>query len=90
MENKPRKTLIDVYRDELTRHCEQQKEILSLHYQFHVRALNEAAKAHEDGLSLSTDAKLARIEAAGSCCPRCGHCKDAGAAVEGGNDHGPL
>lgn len=88
--NQPRRTLIDVYRDELSRHCAQQKEILTLHYRQQARALDDVAKAHEEGLVLSADAKLAQIEAVSGCCPRCGHCKDASTAAEEGDDHGPL
>lgn len=87
---KPRRTLIDVYRDELTRHCEQMKEVITLHKQREVSSIDSLAKAHEDGLSMAANAKLAQIEAAGSCCPRCGHCKDASTAAEEGDDHGPL
>lgn len=78
--------LIDVYRDELSRHCEDLKNLITQDYYRRSSLLDDVGKAHEDGLRLLADAEVGRIidaaGAAGSCCPRCGNCRGPAAAVD--------
>lgn len=86
MENKSRKSLIEIYCDELDRRVASMRECIDLHYRRRVFELDAANAVHEDGLRMLADAEVARIidaaGAAGSCCPRCGNCRGPVAAVD--------